>query len=85
MHADGTNAHSVVDSLDLHGEPAWAHDGQAIISAVNERGIPHLFRIPVDGSRPVPFLKDYSLDPVWAREGNFIVYSGRRYRHEICD
>ena len=76
MQADGTNAHLVADSLDLQGAPAWAHDGRSITSAVNDRAVPHLFRLPIDRSAPVPFVKEYSLDPVWAPDGRFVVYSG---------
>lgn len=76
MQADGTNVHSLADSLDLQGAPAWAHDGRSITSAVNKQGISHLFRLPVDSSSPVPFVKEYSVDPVWAPDGRFVVYSG---------
>lgn len=74
MQADGTNVHTVTDSLDLQGEPAWAHDGRSVISAVNDRGIPHLFRIPINGGAPIALVKEYSVDPVFSHEG--IVYSG---------
>ena len=76
MQADGTNAHLVAGSLDLQGALAWAHDGRSITSAVNERGVPHLFRLPIDGSAPVSLVKEYSVDPVWAPDGRFLVYSG---------
>lgn len=76
MQADGTNVHTVADSLDLQGEPAWAHDGRSITSAVNDRGIPHLFRIPVNGGAPVSFIRDYSVDPVWLSDEGVVVYSG---------
>jgi len=76
MQADGTNARIVTDSLDLQGSPAWAPDGQSITSAVADRGTPHLFRVPVDGSAPSPFVTEYSVDPTWAPDGRFVVYSG---------
>jgi Tol biopolymer transport system component len=76
MHADGTNARVVTDSLDLQGAPAWAPDGQSITSAVDDHGVPHLFRVPLDGRSPVLFAKDYSVDPAWAPDGRFVVYSG---------
>src|SRR5260370_16249167 len=76
MQADGTNARIVADSLDLQGAPAWAPDGQSITSAADDHGVPHLFRVPVDGRSPVPFVFEYSVDPAWAPDGSFVVYSG---------
>jgi Tol biopolymer transport system component len=76
MHADGTNARIVADSLDLQGAPAWAPDGQSITSAAVDHGVPHLFRVPVDGHSPAPLVQEYSVDPAWAPDGGFVVYSG---------
>jgi Tol biopolymer transport system component len=30
----------------------------------------------LDGSAPAPILSEYSVDPIWAPDGSFIVYSG---------
>jgi Tol biopolymer transport system component len=76
MQADGTNARVVADSLDLQGAPAWAPDGRSITFAANDHGVPHLFRVPIDGGPPVPFVREYSVDPAWAPDGGFVVYSG---------
>jgi Tol biopolymer transport system component len=76
MQADGTNARIVTDSLDLQGAPAWAPDGRSITSAAVDHGTPHLFRVPLDGQSPVPFVQEYSVDPAWAPDGRFVVYSG---------
>jgi Tol biopolymer transport system component len=76
MQADGTNARVVADSLDLQGDPTWSPDGQSITSAVADHGVPHLFRIPIDGHPPTPFVRDYSVDPAWSPDGRFVVYSG---------
>jgi Tol biopolymer transport system component len=76
MHADGTNARIVTDSLDLQGAPAWAPDGQSITTAVADHGIPHLYHVPVDGGTPALFVQEYSVDPAWAPDGRFVVYSG---------
>jgi Tol biopolymer transport system component len=76
MQADGTNARVVTDSLNLQGSPAWTPDGQSITCAVVGQGVPHLFRIPVDGGSPAVFVQEYSVDPTWAPEGDFAVYSG---------
>jgi Tol biopolymer transport system component len=76
MQADGANAHMIADSLDVQGEAAWERDGLSVTCAVNEKGIPHLFRIPVDGGARAAFIKEYSVDPAWAPEGGFMMYSG---------
>lgn len=76
MQADGTNARMVADSLNLQGSPAWAPDGESITSAADDHGVPHLFRVPLDGGSPTPFVHDYSVDPAWAPDGRFVVYSG---------
>ena len=67
MHADGTNAHAMADSLELPGAPAWSPDGQSITTAVVQHGVPHLFKVPVDGRPPVLLVQEYSVDPVWAQ------------------
>ena len=76
MQADGTNARVVTDSLDLQGAPAWAADGQSITAAADDHGVPHLFRVPVNGGPPVLFVGEYAVDPAWAPDGRFVVYSG---------
>ena len=76
MQADGTNARIVTDSLDLQGAPAWESDGKSITTAANDHGVPHLFRVPLDGRSPTVFVQEYSVDPVWSPDGSFVVYSG---------
>ena len=76
MQADGTNARIVADSLNLQGALAWAPDGQSLLSAANDHGVPHLFRIPIDGRAPTVFVSEYSVDPAWALDGRFVIYSG---------
>jgi Tol biopolymer transport system component len=76
MHADGTNARMVTDLLDLQGAPAWIPDGQSITVAADDHGVPHLFRVPMDGRSPASFVREYSVDPAWAPDGGFVVYSG---------
>jgi Tol biopolymer transport system component len=76
MQADGTNARIVTDSLDLQGSLAWAPDGQSITSAADDHGAARLFRVPLDGRSPTLFVHEYSVDPTWAPDGRFVVYSG---------
>ena len=35
-----------------------------------------MFKIPVGGGLPVSLVKEYSIDPVWAPDGRFLLYSG---------
>jgi len=76
MQADGTNARVVTDSLDVQGASAWTPDGQSITSAADDHGVPHLFRVPLDGRPPVLLVGEYAVDPAWAPDGRFLVYSG---------
>lgn len=76
MGSDGSRAHIVSDSLELRGTPAWAPNGRSIISAADENGVPHLFRIPLEGNAPTAFIGTYSVDPTWSPDGRFVIYSG---------
>lgn len=58
------------------GAPAWAPDDQSITSAADDHGVPHLFRVLIDGRSPAPFVREYSVYPAWAPDGRFVVYSG---------
>ena len=76
MQADGTNAHVATNSLQSQGSPAWSPDGLSITSAANDHGVPHLFRVPINGGPAALVFRDYSLDPVWEPDGRFVLYSG---------
>jgi Tol biopolymer transport system component len=76
MGSDGTKARMVCDSLNLQGSPAWAASGESITSAADDHGVPHIFRVPLDGGAPAVFVKEYSVDPAWAPDGRFVIYSG---------
>jgi Tol biopolymer transport system component len=76
MQSDGSNARIVADSFNLQGGPAWSPHGQSITSAAEEHGVPHLFRVPLDGRPAAVFVQEYSLDPAWTSDGRLVVYSG---------
>ena len=75
VNADGTGARAVTDTLALRGGPAWAPDGQSIASAAIVDRTPRLFRIALNGTATA-LGSDYALDPVWAPDGDFLLYSG---------
>ena len=81
MQADGANARVIANALDLRGSPAWSPDGKsitsaAITSAAEKDGVPHLFRVPIDGSAPTLLIREYSTDPEWSPDGRYVIYSG---------
>jgi Tol biopolymer transport system component len=76
MDDDGSHVRVLADSLALRGNPVWAPDGQAIVSAVVRDGEPRLTRIFLNGNSPLPLVSEYSIDPVWSPDGRFLVYSG---------
>jgi WD40 repeat protein len=76
MDSDGKEVRALTRSLDLRGNPAWAPDGRSIVSAVLRDGEPRLMSIFLDDSPPSPLVSEYSIDPVWSPDGQFLVYSG---------
>jgi Tol biopolymer transport system component len=76
MASDGSRTRLLSDSLAINGAPAWTPDSQSITAAIEENGVPHLYRIPVDGTAPTPLVSGYSVDPTWSPDGRFAVYSG---------
>jgi Tol biopolymer transport system component len=73
---DGAGVRVLASALALRGNPAWAPDGESVISAVVRDGEPRLTRIFLNGAPPLPLVSEYSVDPVWSPDGRFLVYSG---------
>jgi Tol biopolymer transport system component/DNA-binding winged helix-turn-helix (wHTH) protein len=73
---DGSHPRVIADSLGLRGNPAWAPDGQSIVTAVVRDEEPRLTSIFLNGTPPQPLVAEYSVDPVWSHDGRFLVYSG---------
>jgi Tol biopolymer transport system component len=76
MRPDGTDARVVSDALEFVGSPAWTPDGKWITAAADVQGVPHLFRIPVNGGSASMMVDEYAMDPTWAPDGRFVLYSG---------
>jgi len=76
IDADGGNLQVLSDSQALRGSVAWAPDGLSVVAAVVRDGQPHLTRFYLDGRSPASLVSEYSVDPVWSSDGQFVVYSG---------
>jgi Tol biopolymer transport system component len=76
MGSDGRDVRAQTRSLDLRGNPAWAPDGRSIVSAALRDGEPRLMSIFLDNRPPSPLVSEYSIDPVWSPDGQFVIYSG---------
>jgi Tol biopolymer transport system component len=76
MQSDGTHVSVVTDSFALRGNAAWAPDGNSIIVAALHEGEPRLVSFNPVGGAPVPLVYEYSVDPVWSPDGQFLLYSG---------
>ena len=82
MNADSTDLRVVTDAVQLRGAPAWAPDGQSIVSGATINGVSHLVRVPLAGP-PVPVhrgLRDRS-GLVAARRIHRLFR--RRHRHRV--
>src|SRR3984957_18556733 len=76
MDSDGKGVRALTRSLELRGSPAWAPDGHSIVTAVLRDGEPRLMSILLDNSPPSPLVSEFSIDPVWSPDGQFLIYSG---------
>jgi Tol biopolymer transport system component len=69
------HARVLSESLEVRGAPAWSGDGRSIVVAVNERGEPRLFNVPLDSGAPSPLVSGYSVNPMRSTDGEIIVYA----------
>jgi dipeptidyl aminopeptidase/acylaminoacyl peptidase len=76
LNSDGTGAQVIERSLDLQGSPAWAPDGRSITVAANENGVPHLVRVPLDGSARTTLVSQHAIEPAWSPDGKLLLFSG---------
>jgi serine/threonine protein kinase/Tol biopolymer transport system component len=77
IDSDGlTPAHTIEVGPSLRGALAWAPDSQSLVGAILTDGEPRLSNIFLDGKPPQLLVAEYSVDPAWSPDGNYLVYSG---------
>jgi Tol biopolymer transport system component len=74
--SDGGNLRAIGPALAVRGDLAWSPDSQSVIAGIVRDGEPRLARIFLDGTAPQSMASEYSIDPVWAPDGTYLVYLG---------
>ena len=71
MNADGSNRRELGQAIDNRQRaPRWAPDGKAIYTIVQVRGSSHLYRVPVDGSKPTVVIGEEGSVESWTLTPN---------------
>jgi len=76
LSADGAELRVLSKSLDARGAASWSPDGRWVVTSGFEDGVYGLFKIPVNGGKPVRIVDGETLNPVWSPVGDLIVYEG---------
>src|SRR4029450_3556734 len=76
LSAEGGEIRALTDSIDVRGGASWSPDGKWIVVRGVEEGRPGLFKVPVDGGKPIRLTTGVASHPVWSPDGNLIVYAG---------
>ena len=67
MNADGSNRRELGHAIDNRQRaPRWAPDGKSIYTVVQVRGSSHLYRVPIDGSKPTVVIGEQGSVESWA-------------------
>ena len=78
MNADGTGARPIGEPLDVRGAPAFSPDGQWIAVAGDMGSGSRIYKVPTAGGPPQALTQEASLNPLFAPDGRYLLYSGRR-------
>jgi serine/threonine protein kinase/WD40 repeat protein len=76
MAPDGSNVHTLAESLDVRGTPSWSPDGAWLAVTASDTNGVRVFRVSSSGGAPVRLVDSVSSNPVWSPTGDFILYSG---------
>ena len=71
-NTDGTDPHTLGDTIDLLGSLDWSPDGKWIVAGARNG----LFKIPVAGGAPVRLAAESLTNPVWSPVGDLILSAG---------
>jgi Tol biopolymer transport system component len=76
MSVERADPRALAEGIDVRGTPSWSPNGEWIVTGGNDAQGPGLFRIPVNGEKPVRLTPGPGFDPVVSPDGNLIVYAG---------
>ena len=74
--AEGNELQPIAESIDITGAADWSRDGQWIVTGGTDAHGPGVFKIPVNGGKPIRLTTGQASNPVWSPAGNLIVYAG---------
>jgi len=76
IDADGNNRRELGGAIDnRQGGPGWASNGRSVFVTVQERGSVHLYRLPIDGSKPTAVVSDGGRIGAWSIHGDQVAYT----------
>ena len=76
LAAEGGEIRALADSIDVRGGASWSPDGNWLVVRGIEEGRPGLFKVPVDGGKPIRLTTGIASHPVWSPNGDLIAYAG---------
>jgi Tol biopolymer transport system component len=76
MSADGSGARTLAQSLEIRGAADWSPDGASLVTEGIDAEGRGLFRVFVNGDRPVRLASGFAQNPIWSPDGALIVYAG---------
>jgi hypothetical protein len=74
--AEGGEIRALADSIDVRGGASWSPDGNWLVVRGIEEDRPGLFKVPVDGGKPIRLTTGIASHPVWSPNGDLIAYAG---------
>ena len=78
INANGTGLTTLATSIEVQSAASWSPDGKWVAVAANQGEGTRVFKVPLDGGRPVRLRDTLSFNPVWSPDDRFIVYSEQR-------